>query len=79
VLVAELGDRGHVDRVINSPVAAQGQAVDLPVPRRHLDRGGAVAGGEVMGAGEPGRVPDVTDDGASDDGSDAEEVGEGGA
>jgi hypothetical protein len=31
VLVAELGDRGHVDRVVDPPVAAQRQAVDFPV------------------------------------------------
>jgi uncharacterized protein YqfA (UPF0365 family) len=32
VLVAELGDCGHVDRVVDPPVAAQRQAMDLPVP-----------------------------------------------
>jgi hypothetical protein len=64
-----------VDRVIDPPVATQRQAVDLPVPRRHLDRGGAVVGGEVIGAGEPGHIPDVTDNGPGNDGSDAEDAG----
>jgi hypothetical protein len=32
VLVPELGYRGHVDGVVDTPVAAQRQAVDLPVP-----------------------------------------------
>jgi len=37
--------------------------VDLPVPRRHLDRGGAVIGGEVIAAGKPGGIGGVADDG----------------
>jgi hypothetical protein len=30
VLVPDLGDRGHVDRVVEPAVAAPGQPVDLP-------------------------------------------------
>jgi hypothetical protein len=66
VPVPDLGDRGHVDRVVDAPVAAQRQPVDLPVPGGHLDRGGAVIGGEVIAAGEAGHGADVTDDGAGD-------------
>jgi len=33
VPVADLGDRGHVDGVVEPPVPAPGQPVDLPVPR----------------------------------------------
>lgn len=33
----------------------------------------------MIGAREPGHIPDVTDDGPGDDGSDAEDVGKGGA
>ena len=74
VPVAYLGDRGHVDGVVDPPVAAQRQPVHLLVPRRHFDRGGAVAGGEVIPAGEPGDVPGIADDGVGDDGADAEDL-----
>jgi hypothetical protein len=79
VAVADLGDRGHVDDVIQSPVPAPGQPVDLPVPRRHLDRRGAVVSGEAVPAGEAGRVRDVADHGGGDDRADAEDLGERGA
>ena len=69
VLVTDLGDRGHVDRAVDPAVAAQRQAVDLAVPRRHLDRGGAVIGGEVIAAGKPDNVAGVADDGPGDDGA----------
>jgi DNA-binding CsgD family transcriptional regulator len=42
--VTDLGDRGHVDRVIEPAVSAPGQPAGLPAAGRHLDRGGAVAG-----------------------------------
>jgi hypothetical protein len=32
VLVPDLGDRGHVDRKVEAPVAAPRQPADLPVP-----------------------------------------------
>jgi hypothetical protein len=65
--VADLGDGGHVDGVVEPAVPAPGQPADLPVSRRHLDRGGAVAGGEVIAAGEAGHAPDVADgDGGHD-------------
>src|SRR6266516_583367 len=79
VLVPDLGDRGHVDRVVDAAVAAQRQAVDLAIPGGHLDRGGAVIGGEVVAAGEAGHVGDVAGDGAGDDRAGAEHLGEGGA
>ena len=74
VPVPDLGDRGHVDGVVDAAVAAQRQPVDLAVPGGHLDRGGAVIGGEVIAAGEPGHVADVADDGGGDDGADAEDL-----
>jgi hypothetical protein len=61
VLVPELGYRGHVDRMVDTPVAAQRQAVDLPVPGGHFDRRGAVIGGEVIAPGKPGTIADVAD------------------
>src|SRR5215471_757319 len=78
VLVPDLGDRGHVDRVVDAAVAARRQAVDLAVPGGHLGRGGAVIGGEVVAAGEAGHVGDVADDGAGDDRAGAGHPGEGG-
>ena len=79
VLVPDLGDRGHVDRVVDAAVAAQRQAAGLAVPGGHLDRGGAVRGGEVVAAGEAGHAGDGADDGAGDDRADAGHLGEGGA
>ena len=54
VPVADLGDRGHVDGVVEPPVPAPGQPVDLPRAGGHLDRRGAVVGGEVVPAAEAG-------------------------
>jgi hypothetical protein len=79
VLVPELGYRGHVDRVVDTPVPAQRQPVDLPVPGGHFDRRGAVIGGEVISPGEPGNVADVADDGPGDHRADAEDLREAGA
>src|SRR5262249_37769902 len=67
VLVADRGDRGHVDRVVEPAVAAQREPVDRPAAGGHLGRGGAVAGGEVVAAGEPEHLADVADHGAADD------------
>src|SRR6516165_3376352 len=67
MFVADLGDRGHVDRVVEPAVAAQRQPVDLPAAGGHLDRGGAVVGGEVVAAGDPEHLPHVADDGAGND------------
>ena len=60
VAVADLGDRGHVDGVVEAPVPAPGQPVDLAVAGGHLDRCGAVIGGEVVPAREAGHVADVS-------------------
>ncbi len=62
VPVADLGDRGHVDGVAVPAVPAPAQPVDNALPGGHLDRRGAVAGGEVVPAGKTGHVADVTDD-----------------
>jgi hypothetical protein len=56
VPVPDLGDRGHVDGVVDAAVAAQRQPADLAVPGGYLDRGGAVIGGEVITPGEPGNI-----------------------
>src|SRR5262249_28233203 len=54
VPVADLGDRGHVDGVVEPSVAAPVQPPDLAAAAGHLDRGGAVVGGEVVPAGGTG-------------------------
>jgi len=79
VLVPELGYRGHVDRMVDTPVAAQRQPVDLPVPGGHFDRGSAAIGGEVIAPGKPGNVADVAGDGPGDHGADTEDLREAGA
>ena len=48
-------------------------------PEDDLDRRGAVVGGEVIPAGEPGHVGDVADHGGGDDRADAEQLGQAGA
>ena len=70
VPVADLGDRGHVDGVVQPAVSAPAQPVDLAAAGGHLDRRGAVVRGEVVPAGEPGHVLDVADDGRGDDRAD---------
>jgi hypothetical protein len=53
--------------MVEAAVAAPGQPVDLARSRRHLDGGGAVAGGEVIPAGKAGHVANVADDRGGDD------------
>jgi hypothetical protein len=67
VPVADLGDRGHVDGVVDPPVPAPREPVHLPVPRRHLDRGGPVVSGEAIAVPErdtsstsPSTIPAMT-------------------
>ena len=48
--VPDLGDCGHGDGVVETPVPAPGQPVDLAVPGGHLDRRRAVIGGETIPA-----------------------------
>ncbi len=79
VPVADLGDGGHVDGVVDAPVAAQRQPAGDPPSGGHLDGGGAVAGGETVAAGEPRDVASVADHGAGDDRAHAEDLGDGGA
>ena len=55
VPVADLGDRGHVDGVVEPAVAAPGQPPDLAAAGGHLDGGGAVAGGDVVPVREASR------------------------
>jgi hypothetical protein len=64
VAMANLGDGGHVDGVVESTVAAPRQAEHLapPLSRGHLDRCGAVVGSEPIPAGEVADVGDVADD-----------------
>jgi len=62
VPVADLGDRHHVDGVVEAPVSAPAQPVDLALAGGHLDRRGAVVSGEVVPAAEAGHVADVADD-----------------
>ena len=79
VPLPDLGDGGHVDGVVEAPVAAPGQPEHLPLSRRHFDRGGAVVGSELVSAGEAGDVGDVAEDGGGDDRADTEDAGHGAA
>jgi hypothetical protein len=77
VLVADLGDGGHVDGVVQAPVPAHRQAVDDPVAGGHLDRRGAVIGSETVPAAEPGHLADVAGHRSGDDRADPEDLGQG--
>ena len=79
VAVADLGDRGHVDGVVQPPVPAPGQPVNLTAAGGHLDGRGAVIGGEAVPAGEPGHVLDVADHGRGNDRADPGQRGQAGA
>lgn len=61
VAVPDLADRGHVDGMVQAAVPAPGQPADRLVPRRRLNRRGAVTGREMVPAGEAGHVGDVVD------------------
>ena len=79
VPVADLGDRGHVDGVVQPPVPAQRQPVDDAAARGHFDRGGAVIGGEPVRAGEAGDVADIADHRGGHGGPDPEDLSRRGA
>ena len=72
--VADLGDRGDVQGVVESPVAAPRQPVGDAAAGGELDRGGAGVGGEAARGGEPGRVAAVADEHAGDDRADPEDL-----
>lgn len=74
--LADLADGGHVDGVVELPVAASRHPVHDAAARRELDRCRAVVGGEGVPAGEAAGVAGVADDLARDDRADAVEVGE---
>jgi hypothetical protein len=67
VPVVDLGDRGHVNGVVEPAVPAPAQPAGLAGAGGHLDRGGPVAGGEVVPAVEAGHIADVADDSGGDD------------
>jgi hypothetical protein len=54
--VADLGDRGDVQGVVESPVAAARQPVGDAAAGGELDRGGAGVGSEAARRLEPGRA-----------------------
>ena len=74
VPVADLGDRRHVDGVVQPPVPAPAQPVYRPLAGGHLDGRGAVVGGEVIPAGKAGHVLDVPDHRRGDYRPDAEQT-----
>jgi len=77
--VADLGDRGHVQGVVELSVASRVETVPHDLARRRLDGGGAVVGGEVPRGREAGDVTGVPDQQRGNDRSDAVDLGHGGA
>ena len=69
--MADLGDCGQVEGVVQFAVASRVEPVALAGPAGGFDGGGAVVGGEPLGRREPCRVTDVTQNEPRDDGADA--------
>jgi hypothetical protein len=72
VPVADLGNRGDVDGVVEPPVAAPAEPADLALAGGQLDRRGPVTGSEAVPAAEAGHVADLADDRGGDDQPDPE-------
>jgi hypothetical protein len=72
--MADLADRGHVDRVVESAVPAPRQSVHSSTARGVLDGCGAVVGSELITVGEPADVAGVADQGTRDGRADTEQV-----
>lgn len=47
-VVSDLGDRGHVDGVVDAPVSCSGESVSYRVGGRHFDWCGSGVAGEVV-------------------------------
>ena len=69
-VVADLGDRGQVERVVQLAVAARVEPVAFAGTAGGFDGGGAVVGGEPLWGQEPGGVTDVAQDEPCDDRAD---------
>jgi hypothetical protein len=78
VPVTDLGDRSHVNGVVEPAVPAPRQPAGLPAAGGHLDRRGPVVSSEVVPAREPGHLAGIADDGGGDDGADPEQAGQAG-
>ena len=69
--VADLGERGDVDGVVELAIASTRQPMGDPTSRRVLDRGHARIGGEVVLVSEAPDVTGVPDHHAGNDGTHA--------
>lgn len=76
-VVADLGDGGHVDRVVQLSVPARVQPVSRLRSRRCFDRGRPVVPSEVPGGREPADVTDSADDDRRHQRPDPEHLGDG--
>jgi hypothetical protein len=73
-VVADLGDRGQVEGVVQLAVTARVEPVAFAGTAGGFDGGGAVVGGEPLWRREPGRVADVAQDEPCDDRADTMEL-----
>ena len=69
--MADLGDRRHVERMVQLTVASTVEPVALRRSARRLDRRGAVVGREPLRCREAAGVADVAEDEPGDDRADA--------
>ena len=74
--MADLTERGDVDRVVELPVPVRVQPMTNLRSRRRFDRCGRVVAGVVPGGREPADVAAVADQVARDDRTDTEHVGD---
>ena len=70
--MADLGDRGAVQGVVESAVASPRQPMDDPCAGGELDRGGTGVRDVAVGGGEPQWVAGVADEHRRDDRADPE-------
>ena len=75
--VADLGDRHHVQGVVDPPVPGPGQPVADLLAGGGVDRGGAVIAGKSVLGGEPGHVTNLSQNPPSDHRADTEQISQG--
>ena len=77
--IADLGNGGHVQRVVELTVPALGDPVNDPAARGELDRCRPVVGGEGIAVSEPANIAGIADELRGDDRTDSVDLSERGA
>jgi hypothetical protein len=78
VVIADLGHGSHVQGVVELPVPASEEPLNVVVARGHVDGCGPVVGGEPVSGREAVNVADLAEHSRGDDRADAVDVGDAG-